>query len=113
MTVGMPKRRAWFQLHLSTCVVLMVVAGALVWANTRPLPHWLPLRDASARGWPLEFMTPVLDQTSSGAWAGIIQGWSIGNLLGDLGVAFAILTLTAVSCEFAIRRRKRTSPFPP
>lgn len=28
-----PKRRAWFQLHLSTCVVLMVVAGLVLWLN--------------------------------------------------------------------------------
>lgn len=30
---GPHRKRAWFQLHLSTCVVLMLAAGALVWAN--------------------------------------------------------------------------------
>lgn len=33
MTDEKPKRRAWLQLHLSTCVVLMVVAGVLIWSN--------------------------------------------------------------------------------
>src|SRR5438445_5917 len=31
---AMSKRR-WFQFHLSTAVVLMFVAGGLMWANTR------------------------------------------------------------------------------
>lgn len=35
MTTELPKKRPWFRLHLSTCVMLMVVAGALVWANTK------------------------------------------------------------------------------
>jgi hypothetical protein len=29
------KRRRWLQLHLSTCIVLMFVAGGLIWANVR------------------------------------------------------------------------------
>lgn len=31
-----PKKRGLFQLHLSTCVVLMLVAGGLLWANLSP-----------------------------------------------------------------------------
>lgn len=33
--VSAPKKRAWFQLHLGTCVVLMLAASTLVWANVR------------------------------------------------------------------------------
>lgn len=33
-----PKPRRWFQIHLSTAVVLMFVAGALIWANVHPRP---------------------------------------------------------------------------
>ena len=29
------QRRRWFQLSLTTCIVMMVVAGGLVWANIR------------------------------------------------------------------------------
>jgi hypothetical protein len=31
-----PKKRPWFQFHLSTAVVLMFVAGGLLWANMQP-----------------------------------------------------------------------------
>ena len=40
-----PKRRPWLQVHLSTCVILMFVAGALLWANATERTHttlWLP-----------------------------------------------------------------------
>lgn len=30
-----PKKRRWFQLHLSTCIVLMFVAGGLIWINVK------------------------------------------------------------------------------
>ncbi|HEY3323504.1 MAG TPA: hypothetical protein VGP72_23830 [Planctomycetota bacterium] len=29
----LPKKRRWFQFHLSTAIVLMVVSGALLWLN--------------------------------------------------------------------------------
>lgn len=55
-----PRKRAWFQLHLSTCIVLMVAAGALMWANvthttygydgvTRSRGFWFT-------GWPMGMM---------------------------------------------------------
>lgn len=31
-------RRSWFQLHLSTAIVLMFVAGGLLWANVHLFP---------------------------------------------------------------------------
>lgn len=48
----MPRR--WFQIHLSTCIVLMLVAGGLMWANIRPEPV-LEVDGrvlASQHGWP-------------------------------------------------------------
>ncbi|MCK6474026.1 MAG: hypothetical protein L6R28_20070 [Planctomycetes bacterium] len=49
-----PKRRAWFQLHLSTCVVLMVVAGALGCVNFIPFSRGAPeITHYCAYGWPL------------------------------------------------------------
>lgn len=44
-----PKRRPWFQLHLSTCVVLMVVAGAYVGANTLKRETLTPIVTSQAR----------------------------------------------------------------
>jgi hypothetical protein len=34
-----PPKRRWFQLHLSTCIVMMLAAGGLVFLNTRPRNH--------------------------------------------------------------------------
>ncbi|HLX60254.1 MAG TPA: hypothetical protein VKX17_03120 [Planctomycetota bacterium] len=34
-----PLQRKWLQVHLSTAVVLMFVAGALIWANIGPRPR--------------------------------------------------------------------------
>ncbi|HEY3323514.1 MAG TPA: hypothetical protein VGP72_23880 [Planctomycetota bacterium] len=31
-----PKKRRLFQIHLSTCIVLMFVAGGLLWLNVAP-----------------------------------------------------------------------------
>jgi len=36
MSDDAPKKRSWFQIHLSTAVVLMVVAGVLMWVNVTP-----------------------------------------------------------------------------
>lgn len=44
-----PKKSAWFQLHFGTCVVLMLAAGALMWAN---LSMRLELRDSRYVKWP-------------------------------------------------------------
>lgn len=62
------KKRAWFQLHLSTCVVLMFVAGALVWANVR-------------KGWAIdnELLTPVtgLDTPTPETAYFEVRGWPL------------------------------------
>lgn len=56
-----PRKRGWFQLHLSTCVVLMFVAGPLLGANIQR--HYLRVRDVHGDfashdfdlGWPFYF----------------------------------------------------------
>ena len=67
--MSVEKKRPWFQIHLSTAVVLMVVAGVLVWANVTtqiyisPLSYVvnIPPNDqydkviGEKRGWPLAF----------------------------------------------------------
>jgi hypothetical protein len=45
--------RAWFQIHLSTAIVLMFVAGGLVWANIRQrITEVTFLVSVIDRGWP-------------------------------------------------------------
>lgn len=53
-----PRRR--FQLHLSTCIIVMVVAGVLVWANAVPRMVGEDTCDGMRgnfmeRGWPWSF----------------------------------------------------------
>ena len=48
--VATPKRR-WFQIHLSSAVVLMFVASGLVWSNVIPSSRLLPY--VFVYGWPL------------------------------------------------------------
>lgn len=50
----MPKPRPWFQIHLSTAVVLMIVSGGLLWANLRrqPVPIFQDVSYFYEQGWP-------------------------------------------------------------
>ena len=67
-----PTKRRWFQIHLSTAVVLMITAGALLWANVRLINTrraniysegliWSPVGPEEKslaipeRGWPLQY----------------------------------------------------------
>jgi hypothetical protein len=62
-------KRPWFQLHLATCIVLMFVAGGLIYSNTRfryvPVSATQPTRYSLQpgetmysliRGWPLPLL---------------------------------------------------------
>jgi hypothetical protein len=46
-----PKRRFW-QIHLSTAIILMFVAGALLWANTRRQEVQFATCTVEYYGWP-------------------------------------------------------------
>lgn len=110
-----PTKRAWFQLHLSTCVVLMLAAGVLVWANVRQkgtmeLPGQMTVyRDY--RGFPLSFY-----KESEIHWRNDSPGVpplapekhlriEYGALGADIAVTLAILALSAIACEYFILRR--------
>lgn len=96
--------RRRFQVHLSTALVMMVVAGGIVWANTRPV-HFMnddfPKRDTIAYGWPcdaLRFLPIGKDLT-----------WILNEVHPGLGVdvlvALGILFAVWFVCEWWIRRR--------
>lgn len=110
------KKRPWFQLHLSTCVVLMVVAGVLVWQNV------IISRISCGRG-------PDFSGTSTGNGFPLIcyesghelsrlsnteqwidksfHRWRVGPLVLNTLVGLAILVASACACEYLIRRRER------
>ncbi len=127
------KRRKVLQLHLSTALVLMVLAGGLVWLNVRSRPVRLPealdemIKDSPVeevkyftqlkiRGWPCNFqvfnMAPEFqDKLSEAVEAseGIIQVEATGvdreQLVKNILVALAILGMVGAGFEWWVRRR--------
>lgn len=81
-------KRPWFQIHLSTAIVLMVVGGAMVLGAMSYWDH-------------LSYM-----------WTDEELGWHfapfIGRIAVPLMIAFFLLTLFVVggACEFLVRRRR-------
>lgn len=129
------RKRPWFQLHLSTAVVLMFVAGALIWANTRqrsirdfdlvdfadailncdaPLEMFANPAKAPNNsyiepeyGWPT---TAVFSKVTAHLWTGLYfdkKDYKVryARAALNLAVALAALFATACVCEKWIRWR--------
>ena len=85
-----PPPRKRFQIHLSTAIVMMFVAGALIWANMKnefSVAHY---------GWPV----PAI---YSAGFNGITINYRYIAI--DIVIAFNILYITRHFCEWVIRRR--------
>jgi len=97
-------KHLWFRIHLSTGLVLLLVAAGLVWANTQSPWRWPPFaydqRNYSLQeyGWPAK----LLRQDSKGGWKLYPLAASV-NLL----VALIVLAAVAVPCEVLVRRQVR------
>jgi len=99
------KKRRWFRIHLSTAIVLMFVAGAVLWANTIPQdggyyqlfypPEMFVKR---AFGFPLKFL--IVSDVHSGMW-------NYGALTANIVAALTILSAVTFVCEWRIRREAR------
>ena len=98
----------FFQIHLSTAILLTFVAGGLLWAN---VPMSQELIDigfgdgehlVSYRGWPccIYGHIEVIEVTNS--------PWNVKHLLINVGIAVAILISTAFLCEFSMRNPRPT-----
>lgn len=116
------RSRPWFQLHLTTCLVLMVVCAVLIWLN---LAEQLSFdsdtfsktdRSGIHVGWPrCAFFTEDGSIYVGGSESGnsprayssfngkVIYDW----LLPDLLAAVGLLAGAALLCEWSIRRRPR------
>lgn len=99
------RKRPWFQLHLSTCVVLMVIAGVLVWVNSIKRALGLyggnDMTDLFGYGWPYQFHTFIEPDP---AWAySTIKSFDVGYFATDLLVALVFLTPAAIASEQIIR----------
>jgi hypothetical protein len=105
-----PPRR--FQLHLSTLILMMLVAGVLVWANTclgqrwaaYAYDKWEPGR-CRELGWPF-FCGIVVERGTQTRVEGIHYEWAAVNAL----VGVVVLLSAGVLIEYLIRRRERQQP---
>src|SRR5579862_7759084 len=112
--------RARFQIHLSTAIVLMFVAGVLIWANTREHTRSADYTEEGptnylhviikAYGWPFEYksvytsfdtMDAVGRPSSVTEYGGLLNGDTIIDGMVGLLIIFAVWFL----CEWLIRRR--------
>ena len=61
-------KRGWFQIHLSTAIVLMIVASLILMRNLVTSP----------KGWPIEFHTTPFKYNPDNELEGVIeQHWSL------------------------------------
>lgn len=130
-----PPRRARFQIHLSTALVMMVVAGGVLGVNLVPrvTPRSLPERDLLwfrimmkeeneeqspddslkfedvTWGWPLGayclWRVRVLPTHSYYKTTDTFAWWNTWHVAADAGVALAIVLGVGVVFEWLVRRR--------
>jgi hypothetical protein len=109
------ERKRWFQIHLSTIVVLTISAGGLLGLNIRPSQRELTVDDLflppnpespklvyARQGWPFTFWSAYV-----GTIVLIEAKWRYNNLAVDVAFALGLLGAIAVYCEWQIRRRAR------
>lgn len=109
-----PRRRAWFQLHLSTCVVLMFVASGLLWTNVRENKS-LEVYDnveihRSDRGFPLFYFTHgkvVGHYKYKDDEVKEVSHFDSSRMAANISIALGAIMLIAFACEFLRRRRER------
>jgi hypothetical protein len=130
-------RRPWYRLHLSTWVVLILIAGVLAILNVPgeidlcmvgAVESFVIYGDHHLHGWPWEYLDryPKVTGTKStdedinrAPWLiarcwnfqGKVKSFSIIWLLGDLSIASAILVLAAIFLEWRRRRYLRIWQF--
>ncbi|MCY3021957.1 MAG: hypothetical protein NTW87_23340 [Planctomycetota bacterium] len=119
-----PKKRTWFQFHLSTAVVLMFVAGGLMWANLCAKVCGMETWD-SALFKEMAASVPGDEGRVSITGRSVYWGWPFAAaeahgfnqkeymgiawtaVAADASVAGAILAATGLLLEWLIRRKER------
>ena len=99
-----PPHRKRFQIHLSTAIVLMFVAGGLIGANVIPDAAALGLNEY---GWPTCYLMRLL---LGGSVEGSKSVFLLDGFLVDLTTVGFLLFDTWFVCEWLIRRRAVRSP---
>lgn len=105
-----PKKRPLFQLHLSTCAVLMFVAGGVLWFSTRPAIVTRVTKKCvtvTSDRWPLGFHeTHYVGYTPSEALADFERKLPPIDFQ-NLQLMLPVLLAAAIIFEWHIRRRNR------
>jgi hypothetical protein len=108
-----PKRRRWFQFHLSTLIVLHLAAAGMVWLNIYEPPprgfRYDPRPVKSGSGWPfkdqLEFDFTNKEMEDEVFIAYLMDGPGRDFRIVCLNVLVGLLILTAIGviCERSLR----------
>jgi hypothetical protein len=103
-----PRKRLRVEIHLSTAIVLMFLAGGMVWLNALPSKDW-PW-EGHGFGWPWFYMEIQSTRHVITARGTLPDGptetfvyWS--ELMNDLAVAMVILFVVWYVSEWRIHRR--------
>jgi len=98
-----PKKRKFWQLHLSTVVLLMFVANGLLWINFRTYSCCIDsgVQANRACGWPFEWLIWMNFADGSDSKPNLYLG-----AIFDPAAAILILAIIAISIEHLIRRRE-------
>ena len=103
-------KRKWFQIHLSTALVLMFAAGGLLWANLQAEDYDDVATLSSGytyRGWPLSSYRIQWWGDPAQTIPEVPAEWSRGNLAIDLAAALGILAAVTLAFESQARRREK------
>jgi len=105
-----PKRRSW-QIHLSTAVVLMFVAGSLLAFNFQPSPA----RHATLYGFPWTLVVVadevpwiVVEQEAPVFYEPYVGGWRYGSLLANVFAAIVVMCAIALILEHLFEEVRRS-----
>jgi len=118
MTTPPPRKFFRFQIHLSTAIVLMFVAGALIWANVRAsstpvyveFPYKICPNPDGFGGWIEEIRVRKIQSNQFGWPLPTVKGtleqyWNRTNIAMNVLVALTILFAVWFVLEWLIRRR--------
>jgi hypothetical protein len=98
-----------FQIHLSTAIAMMVVAGVLLWANTRIGELTTNFHGTHARyqsyGWPNPAPLRIIEYRHEATDPSFVPIYFLNELVPDFITAWMILFATWFICEWPIRRR--------
>ncbi len=111
-----PPRRFW-QIHLSTAIVMMFVAAGLLYLNLVPRERHLSklalipgprygecMPWILSHGWPAAIVDGI--EMSQGTNVVVVEFTDYQSIIVNISVALAILVSVSVLCERHLRRRK-------